>query len=80
MSEQSMKTIVNQKPDKEPIPAQVLADSIVEIGKAFRAINATRLRRSAIVALVHDKSKIAKRDIEIVLNNLDDLERDWLKP
>lgn len=64
----------------EPIAAEVIASSIVQIADAMRAINSTRLNRRAIVALIHDQSKISKRTIEIVLNNLDSLEHDWLKP
>jgi len=30
--------------------------------------------------LIHANSKVPKRDIELVLNNLDDLEQTWLKP
>lgn len=67
--------VVNEK----EVPAKIIADSIVEISKAMRVINTTRLTRKAIVTLIHEQSKIARRDIEIVMNNLDSLEQDWLK-
>lgn len=50
------------------------------IADGMKAINSTRLTRKALVALIHDQSKVSKNTIEIVLNNLQDLEHDWLKP
>lgn len=72
------KLTVTQKPE-DPIPAEVIAQSIVDIAKGMKALNATRLSRRAIVTLIHEHSKIARRDIEIVLNNMDSLEETWLK-
>jgi hypothetical protein len=63
-----------------PVPAEVIATSIEQIAAAMRQINSTRLTRKALVALIHDQSKLPKRDIELVLTNLEGLERDWLKP
>lgn len=71
--------IIHQKDEENPVPAEVIADAIVEISKAMKALNSTRLTRRALITLIHDYSKIAKRDIEIVLNNLDSLEETWLK-
>lgn len=65
--------------ETNPIPAELIAESIVAIGNAMRKINETRLTRRAIITLIHEDSKIGRRDIEIVLNNLDTLEGQWLK-
>lgn len=73
-----MKTNITQPP--EAVPAEIIASAIVQIGNAARAINSTRLSRKALVALVHDQSKVSKKTIDIVINNLADLEKDWLKP
>lgn len=62
------------------IPAETIAAAIVKISESMRAISATRLSRKAIVALIHDQSKVSKRTIEIVINNLEELESFWLKP
>ncbi len=62
-----------------PIPATVIAAAIVEIAHGMRALNETRLTRRAIVTLIHENSKVARRDIEIILNNLAELEETWLK-
>jgi len=63
-----------------PIAAEIIATAIVDIAQAMKAINNTRLTRKAIVALIQDQSKLSKNTINIVLNNLNDLEKDWLKP
>jgi len=74
----------NPKPkviQPEPtIAAEIIATAIVDIAQAMKAINNTRLTRKAIVALIQDQSKLSKNTINIVLNNLNDLEKDWLKP
>ena len=76
-----MKTTIKQpNPPAEQIPAEIIASSIVKIAEGMQALNATRLNRRAIVTLIHEHSKIARRDIEIVLNNLTSLESTWLKP
>lgn len=62
-----------------PEPVEIIAASILEIAQAMKALNSTRLKRSVIVTLIHDRSKIGKRDIELVLNNLASLEEDYLK-
>jgi hypothetical protein len=61
------------------VPVKVIAESIVDIAGAMRRINETRLTREAIVALIHDRSRVQKGIIHLVLNNLDQLEENWLK-
>lgn len=72
--------VTQPAPPAEEIPAEIIATSIVQIAEAMKAINSTRLTRRAIIALIQDQSKLPKKTIEIVLNNLDALETDWLKP
>lgn len=61
------------------ISAKVMADSIQAIAEAMKRINQTRLTRRALVVLIHDQSGVGKKDIELVLNNLDQLGKTWLK-
>lgn len=68
-----------QKPDEEEIPADVIAQEIVKIAKAMQKLSTTKLKRDAIVALIHENSKVARKTIEVVLNNLEQLEKRWLK-
>ena len=69
-----------QKAGEEETPPEIIAQSIEQISAAMKKVAGTRLSREAIVTLIHAKSKVAKRDIELVLNNLEQLERTWLKP
>lgn len=62
-----------------PQPVEIIVDAIVAIAKAMKKINGTRLKRSAIVTLIQYESKLPRRDIELVLNNLEQLETIWLK-
>lgn len=71
--------LVKKDPDDE-VAVEVMERAIVEIGAAMKRMNETRLTRQAIVALIHDRSKVNKGVIELVLNNLDRLEEIWLKP
>lgn len=68
--------VVTQDPN-QPIAAEILAKSIVEIDKHFKAVLNAGLKRETLVALIHDSSGIAKGTIRIVLNNLEDLKAMW---
>lgn len=72
-------TVVIQQQDKPEVPAEVIAQSIKEIADSMRQISKSRLKREALVILIHDWSKVSKPNIRMVLNNLDELERIWLK-
>ena len=67
---------VRQDP-QEPIAAEVMAKAIIEISDAMKKLSTSGLKRNAIVVLIHDRSGIGKRDIEVVLNNLEMLRADW---
>lgn len=62
-----------------PEPVEIIAQSIIEIAAAMRRIDSSRLTRKAIVALLHDTSKISKRDIDCILDHLAYLEKAWIK-
>lgn len=67
-------------PSIEPLGAEIIERAIMELAAGMKALNKTRLRRATIVTLIHANSRVGKREIELVLNNLDDLENTWLKP
>jgi len=73
------KIVVKNKDEENPVPVEIIAESIEKIAKAMQIINNTRLTRRAIITLIHDHSKVSKKQIEVVLNNLDRLEEIWLK-
>jgi hypothetical protein len=71
-----VKVNVKQQDDK-PVAAEVIAQALVDISDGMKRLSNSGLKRKAVVALVHDQSKISKRAIEIVLNNLESLRADW---
>ncbi len=71
--------LIQPVPPTPEVPAEIIATAIAQIAEGMKALNNSRLSRRAVVVLIHDQSKISKRQIEIVLNNLTDLEADWLK-
>jgi hypothetical protein len=74
-------TVHLEDPGQIPLPPfEEVAEDIVKIAEAMRAIEKTRLRWSTIVDLLHAKSKVPKRQIEFVLNNLRSFDDIWLKP
>lgn len=60
--------------------ANEIARAIIEIHNGMKALDDSPLSRDAIVTLIAWQSKITRKDINIVLNNLLDLRNDWLKP
>lgn len=65
---------VKQNPDK-PIEKEVLAESIVKISSAFKALQKSGLNEKAIIVLVHDQTKLPKRDIQLVIDSLAELQQ-----
>lgn len=74
-----MKVKIEQSNPKKPVSAVVLTEAILDIGQAMKKLSSTRLSREAIVALIHDKTKVGKSEIKIVLDHLENLEDHWLK-
>lgn len=56
---------------------EILADALLQISAAFQKLLASGLNRKAIVILIHDQSKVNKRQIELVLHNLEQLKEDY---
>ncbi len=63
-----------KKNEENPESKEILAEAIVNIGAASKKLLASGLNRDAIVVLLHDATKISKRDINIILNGLTRLE------
>ena len=59
--------------------AEDLAEEIVMLSKAFKALDSSRLNRRAVVLLVHDMTKLPKRHINSILDALPDLADRYLK-
>ena len=66
-----MKNIIKVvKNVNKPEPTEILAEAIIKIGENFESLSKSGLNREAIIILIHDHSKVSKRDISIVLENL----------
>lgn len=74
------KVNIKQVENEPEIPFEVMVKSIEQIAKSMQVLSESRLRREAVVTLIQHRSKVSRKDIEIVLNNLRDLEMDYLKP
>jgi hypothetical protein len=56
-----------------------IAAEIEKLSKLFIAVKNSRLNRRAVVLLIHDMTKVGKRDIEKLLDALPDLADHYLK-
>jgi hypothetical protein len=62
-------------------PVEEIAQAIADLSVAARKLMSTRLSTKAIVILLQSMSGGVKRsDIEIILHNLQIMDRHWLKP
>ena len=64
-----------QKEGEEPVPVNVIAQSIVRIDKAVKRITRGGLNRDAIVTLLARSTNVTRNDIQAVLNGLDQLRK-----
>lgn len=59
-----------------PETTEILAEAIVRIGDAVTKLNNSGLNRKAIIILLHEATKVGKKDIETILDALPRL-RGW---
>ena len=78
MSKLGTRIIVKQDPDNV-VEKDVLATAIVKISEAAEALKRSGLNQRAIVVLLSDKTKFSKGSIEVILNGLADLKRDYTR-
>lgn len=56
--------------DEPEIDWPKLGRNVEQIAKALKSLEAGGLNRHAIIALIHDDTRIAKRDIKTILDSL----------
>lgn len=61
-------------------PVEEVAQAIVDIAAGMKKLSASRLKREAIVLLLHEMSKVGKPAIRSILNDLARMDSYWLKP
>ena len=59
--------------DEEEISEETLVEAIEKISKAAQALADSGLNQKAVIALLHDKTKLSKKNISLVLDNLKEL-------
>lgn len=62
-----------------PIPAEVLADSIVAISAGIKKMRAGRLGDRAVIVLLKDATGVSQRDIKLVIDGMASLEAMYLR-
>lgn len=67
---------VEQDPER-PVETKVLAQAIVDIGKAARALAASGLNQKAIIVLVSHDSKQPQYQVKLVLESLQNLAKTY---
>lgn len=70
---------VVQKADAEPLPTEIIAQSIKDISDGVKKIRAGRLNDKALVFLIHKSCGVSQDSIRLVLNAMNHLEREFLK-
>lgn len=69
-----------KKDPVNPESDQLIAAHIIEISRAMQKLAQGPLKQKTIVLLVHDDTKIPKRDIQKILDSLHSLESTYLRP
>ncbi len=65
---------------EQPSEREILADAIVRLSKAAQALTqGSGLNHRAIVVLLHDHSRVPKRNIEALLRAMQQLEREYCR-
>jgi len=52
----------------EPMDPEILERHIAELAEGFKVLDRSGLKRKTIILLLHDATKVPKRDIERILN------------
>lgn len=73
------KPVVVKQDEQQPVPTEVLAESIVAIAAGMKKIRAGRLGERALVVLLKDSTGVAQYEIKKVLDGLESLEATYLK-
>ncbi len=72
-----MKQVTLIQNEEKPISVEIIADAIIKIDSSMKEILNAGLSKRALLALLHDGTKIAKRDIELVLDGLQMLRKQY---
>lgn len=79
MQKPNIVKLKNGDKDDFHVEPQVIVEAIKKIADAMKVLNGSALSREAILVLIASHSKLPKKTIEIVLNNLSSFDKIWLK-
>lgn len=72
-----MKVAVKQT-ENQPIPAEIIAASIVRIASGIEKVNQSGLNQKALILLVSHASGVTQAQVRKVLNGLSSLQEQYL--
>jgi len=70
-------TVIVKQDEQEPIAAEIIAKALIEISEATKKMLRAGLKYETIVTLVAAHSGVAKKDVRLVINNLEDMKEIW---
>jgi len=73
-------TVAIKKDESNPVLPEVLESAIVKLGDAVMAWNRYGMKKRALIVLLHDLTRVSKRDIELVLNGMQGLQAEYCLP
>ena len=65
-----MQKIKIVKNAEKPEPTEILAEAVIRISENLERLYRSGLNQKAVLTLVHDYTKVPKRDVELVLSSL----------
>lgn len=71
---------VVQKKELSQHELNIIAENIEALGKVGAILNASRLKPKLIYLLLNKMTGVGQRDIELILNAIPQIEREFLKP
>lgn len=80
-----MKVKIVQQPGAEPVPAEIIAQSVKDIAEALRKLRDGRLNDRALVLLIQHAApssgphSVSGRQVRTVLDAIENLERTYLR-
>lgn len=77
MTSKTQKTITVSTDEENPIPVEIVADSILSISDAIKKFNDSRLSRRAILVLIQDNCKPAGNGFNKKPVNMKTVEAVW---
>lgn len=78
MNNEKIKTVITE--GQEPLPVEILEQSILEIATIAKKLMATRLKEDVIYKLISWKSGIGTTEVKRIIETIQQLDVTLLKP